>query len=88
MNKDLIPSLSPLFRFQWEEVQNCHVILYPEGMVKLSQSAGQIMLQVNSASSIAEIIRTLSDLFDGADVEDDVLAFFEQAVENDWIQLK
>lgn len=88
MNKELIPSLSPLFRFQWEEVQNCHVILYPEGMVKLSQSAGQIMLQVNSASSIADIIQTLSDLFDGADVEDDVLAFFEQAVENDWIQLK
>lgn len=88
MNKDAIPSLSSLFRFQWEEVQNCHVVLYPEGMVKLSQSAGQIMLQVNSTSTINDIIQTLSDLFDGADVEDDVLAFFEQAIENDWIQLK
>lgn len=88
MNKDLIPSLSPLFRFQWEEVQNCHVILYPEGMVKLSPTAGQIMQQVNSTSSIAEITQTLSDLFDGADVQDDVLAFFKQAVENGWIKLK
>ncbi|HBQ81209.1 MAG TPA: pyrroloquinoline quinone biosynthesis peptide chaperone PqqD, partial [Erwinia persicina] len=23
------------YRLQWEEVQNCHVILYPEGMAKL-----------------------------------------------------
>lgn len=88
MNKDAIPALSPLFRFQWEEVQNCHVILYPEGMVKLSQTAGQIMLQVNSTSTINEIIQILSDLFNGADVENDVIAFFEQAVENGWIKLK
>ena len=42
--KDNIPEIvSPPFRFQWEEVQNCYVVLYPEGMVKLSQSAGEIM---------------------------------------------
>ena len=37
------PRVTPGFRLQWEPVQNCHVLLYPEGMVKLNGSAGEIM---------------------------------------------
>lgn len=88
MNKELIPTLSPLFRFQWEEAQQCHVVLYPEGMVKLNPSAGEIMKQVNGESSISEVIQTLSDLFDGVDVSEDVLSFFKEAEGNGWIQFK
>jgi coenzyme PQQ biosynthesis protein PqqD len=29
--------LKPIFRLQWEPAQNAHVLLYPEGMVKLNQ---------------------------------------------------
>ena len=88
MNKDAIPTLSRMFRFQWEEAQQCHVILYPEGMVKLSQSAGEIMKQVDGVASIDTIIQTLSDLFDGEDVSDDVIAFITEAEKNGWIELK
>ena len=88
MNIHLIPALSPLFRFQWEEAQQCYVVLYPEGMVKLSLSAGEIMKLVNGIASINEIIKTLSELFGGADVGDDVVAFIKEAEGNDWIQLK
>ena len=88
MNKDAIPTLSRMFRFQWEEAQQCHVILYPEGMVKLTQSAGEIMKQINGEASIDTIIHTLSDLFDGADVGNDVIAFITEAEKNGWIELK
>ena len=88
MNKDVKPSLSRMFRFQWEEAQQCHVILYPEGMVKLSGSAGEIMKQVDGDASVGVIIQTLSDLFDGADVGDDVIAFITEAEKNGWIELK
>ncbi len=88
MNKDAIPTLSRMFRFQWEEAQQCHVILYPEGMVKLSQSAGEIMKQVDGVASIDTIIQTLSDLFEGADVSDDVTSFITEAEKNGWIELK
>lgn len=88
MNKNAIPALSKMFRFQWEEAQQCHVILYPEGMTKLSQSAGEIMKQVNGEASVDSIIQTLSDLFDGADVADDVIAFITEAEKNGWIELK
>jgi len=93
MNRDhsdinKIPKLSQMFRFQWEEAQNCHVILYPEGMIKLSGSAGEIMKQIDGKASVANIIQTLSNLFDGADVGDDVIAFLSEAESNGWIELK
>ena len=31
-------------RFQWEKAQDCYVILFPEGMVKLNGSAGDCLL--------------------------------------------
>jgi len=34
-------------RFQWEEAQQSHVILFPEGMVKLNGSAGEVLSLVN-----------------------------------------
>ena len=87
MNIQSTPKLSPLFRFQWEEAQQCHVVLYPEGMVKLSQSAGEIMKQIDGKTSIAEIIQTLSELFGGADIKDDIIAYIKEAETNGWIQL-
>ena len=37
------PRVARGFRLQWEEAQGCHVLLYPEGMVKLNRSAGEIL---------------------------------------------
>ena len=38
------PRVAAMFRLQWEEVQQSWVLLYPEGMVKLNGSAGEINL--------------------------------------------
>ncbi len=83
-----IPELAPTFRFQWEEVQNCFVILYPEGMVKLSQSAGEIMKRCDGQQSAADIISDINSQFSDIDVEDDVFQFLKQAKENGWIRIK
>jgi coenzyme PQQ biosynthesis enzyme PqqE len=37
------PSLDRRFRLQWEAAQKAHVLLYPEGMIKLNGSAGEIL---------------------------------------------
>jgi pyrroloquinoline quinone biosynthesis protein D len=83
-----IPEIAPTFRFQWEEAQNCFVVLYPEGMVKLSGSAGEIMKRVNGESSIGDMITELEAQFAGAELTDDVHKFFEVAQENGWIRIK
>jgi pyrroloquinoline quinone biosynthesis protein D len=85
-NLDSIPSVSPLFRFQWEEVQQCHVILYPEGMVKLSGSAGEIMKRVDGNTRIEDIIHSLEQQFEQSELTDDVMKFIEVAYGNNWIR--
>lgn len=83
-----IPEIAPTFRFQWEEAQDCYVILYPEGMVKLSGSAGEIMKRCDGNKSTDEIITELESAFPGADLGDDVRNFIENARNNGWIRYK
>lgn len=88
MDDSLKPALAPTFRFQWEEVQNCHVILYPEGMVKLSASAGEILRRCDGQRSIADIIADLGRQFPGHDLAADVKKFLEEAHEHGWIRAR
>ncbi len=81
-----IPRIAPTFRLQWEEAQDCYVILYPEGMVKLSRSAGEIMKRCDGKKNTEEIIAELNAVFPGAGLEGDVHAFLEQAKNNGWIR--
>ncbi|MGE0860439.1 MAG: pyrroloquinoline quinone biosynthesis peptide chaperone PqqD [Gammaproteobacteria bacterium] len=80
-----VPVLKRMYRFQWEPAQDCHVLLYPEGMVKLSASAGEILKRVDGQRSIAAIIEELKALFGDAPLDDDVRRFFAQAEGNGWI---
>jgi pyrroloquinoline quinone biosynthesis protein D len=82
------PELAPTFRFQWEEAQNCWVILYPEGMVKLSQSAGEIMRRCDGKSNVAQIISGLEAQFSATGLAADVKKFLETAREHGWIRCK
>ena len=88
LNKTDIPEVAPSFRVQWEEVQDCYVVLYPEGMVKLSGSAGEIMKRINGKLSINVIIRELETTFPENKLEDDVIKFLEVAYANGWIRNK
>lgn len=83
-----IPEIAPTFRFQWEEAQDCYVILYPEGMVKLSQSAGEILKRCDGSKDAERIIAELEADFPGADLRKDVNNFLEQAKNNGWIRFK
>jgi len=84
-NLERRPALVPMFRFQWEQAQDCHVLLYPEGMVRLSRSAGEILKRVDGQQTVAGIIAELEAAFPGAALERDVITFLNQAHENGWI---
>ena len=57
------PSISRGFRLQWEPAQNAHVLLYPEGMVKLNASAGEILKRCDGERTLAEITTDLEQAF-------------------------
>lgn len=82
-----VPRIAPTFRFQWEEAQGCHVILYPEGMVKLNPTAGEILKRVDGRATIAGIIAELEAQFPGVELAADVRRFMEVARDNGWIRI-
>jgi pyrroloquinoline quinone biosynthesis protein D len=78
-------NLNSHFQFQWEEKQNCYVILYPEGMVQLNQSAGEILALCDGTRDIFEINKILCEKFEAEDLSKDIEAFFTEAKSRDWI---
>lgn len=84
---DECPRIASGFRLQWEPAQDCHVLLYPEGMVKLNRSAGEILARCDGCRSVAEIVTDLERAFDASGLEGDVLAFLEIAARQRWVSL-
>lgn len=84
-----VPMIRRGFRLQFELAQGCHVLLYPEGMIKLNDSAGEILQQVDGKRSVAEIIDNLHQRFpDVPGIDEDILAFIEVAHAQFWIELR
>ena len=79
------PRIGPGFRLQWEPAQDCHVLLYPEGMVKLNQSGGEIMKRCDGERSVAAIVGELEEAFSAQGLSGDVLAFIEIAGKQRWL---
>ena len=79
------PRINRLFRFQWEPAQQAHVLLYPEGMVKLNQSAGEILKRCDGIKSVAEIVADLEAAFNASGLAADVDAFLNMADAQNWI---
>jgi pyrroloquinoline quinone biosynthesis protein D len=88
LNDNVIVEIGRHYRFQWEPAQNGHVLLFPEGMVKLPGSSGEIMKRVNGVSTVGEIIADLERAFPGADLRGDVIEFLEHAHGKGWIRTK
>lgn len=88
MNQNAIPRLHSHFRLQWEPAQDCHVLLYPEGMVKLNGSAGAILSEIDGTRSVTDIITSLEVQFPGVEsIADDVTTFLETALAQRWVEI-
>lgn len=84
-----VPAFRRGFRFQWEPAQSCHVLLYPEGMIKLNESASAVLGEVDGARSVGAIVADLQARFPDAEgIQEDIVAFLEVAVERFWIELR
>lgn len=75
------------YRLQWEEVQKAWVLLYPEGMVKLNSSAGEIMHRLNGKKTVQAIVDELESQFETTGLAPDVLDFLAIAQRQGWVKL-
>jgi pyrroloquinoline quinone biosynthesis protein D len=82
------PAIGKGFRLQWEPAQNAHVLLYPEGMIKLNGSAGEIMQRCDGARTIAAITADLERTFATTGLDADVAAFISMALAKNWLEVR
>ena len=81
-----IPQLNKHFRLQWEEAQDCFVLLYPEGMVKLNESAGLILSCVDGVKTVEAIVAELSERFPQVEgIALDIEEFMTTASAQHWV---
>lgn len=82
------PAIAHGMRLQWEPAQEAHVLLYPEGMVKLNASAGAIMSRCDGVRTVAEIVADLERTYSLTGLAADVRAFVDLALEKRWLELR
>jgi pyrroloquinoline quinone biosynthesis protein D len=66
------PRLVTGARLRYDEVREEHVLLVPEGVVRLNPSAAEVLELCDGERSLDEIVVALSARYDGADLGDDV----------------
>ena len=82
------PAIARGMRLQWEPAQEAHVLLYPEGMVKLNGSAGQIMSRCDGVRTITDIVADLERTYNQSGLTADVVAFVTLAVQRHWLEAR
>lgn len=84
---DARPRIASLFRLQWEDVQQSWVLLYPEGMVKLNRSAGEIMQRLDGKTNVQVLVDALENAFGATGLAGEVLDFLAIARRQGWVKL-
>ena len=67
------PRLVTGARLRYDEVREEHLLLIPEGAVRLNATAAEVLGLCDGQRSLDDIAGVLSERYDGADVRDDVV---------------
>jgi coenzyme PQQ biosynthesis protein PqqD len=66
------PRLATGARLQYDEVREEHLLLVPEGAVRLNATAAEVLELCDGERSLDDIVGALVERYDGADLDADV----------------
>jgi pyrroloquinoline quinone biosynthesis protein D len=66
------PCLVTGARLRYDEVREEHLLLVPEGAVRLNPTAAEVLVLCDGERSMEEIVEVLAARYDGADLGEDV----------------
>jgi pyrroloquinoline quinone biosynthesis protein D len=66
------PRLTTGARLRYDEVREQHLMLVPEGAVRLNATAAEVLELCDGKRSLDDIVDTLAARYTGTDVRDDV----------------
>ena len=67
------PRLAEGARLQYDDVREEHLLLVPEGAVRLNETAAHVLELCDGERSLDDIVGALSARYDSNDVRDDVV---------------
>ena len=82
------PTIAHGLRLQWEPAQEAHVLLYPEGMVKLNGSAAAILTRCDGVRTVTDIVADIERTYGVAGLSAEVAAFVALAIERSWLEIR
>ena len=71
------PRLVTGARLRYDDVREEHVLLIPEGVVRLNPSAAEVLELCDGERSLDDIVGALSARYEGADLRDDVVGLVD-----------
>ena len=75
------PRLVTGARLRYDEVREEHLLLIPEGAVRLNPTAAEVLELCDGERSLDDIASALSTRYGGADVDDDVRELIDALAE-------
>jgi pyrroloquinoline quinone biosynthesis protein D len=84
--------INPLYMFRWENTQDAYVLLYPEGVVKLNETAGEILKNCDGTRTVTDIVGAMTRAVrrpgapPAAEIEQSVRKFLEVSHAKGWIR--
>ena len=82
-----VPHIARGYRLQYENAQAAWVLLYPEGMIRLSDTAAEIVQRVDGCRTVDALVADLEGAYPGVDLRGDVIEFLESARGSGWITI-
>lgn len=84
-----ICSIAPGVRLQFEKVQDAWVLLYPEGMVTLGETASDILRFVDGKRDVEAVITELKNEYgESEELAGDVMEFLNGMVAQSWVKAR
>ena len=80
-----LPYLSRRLCLQYQAAQTSWVLLYPEGMVQLNDSAAEILRRCDGRHTVADIVSELESLSDTQGIAPQVYELLAEGARRGWI---
>jgi pyrroloquinoline quinone biosynthesis protein D len=75
------PRLATGARLQYDEVREEHLLLIPEGVVRLNPTAAEVLELCDGERSLDDVVGALSARYEGADLGEDVRGLVQAMAE-------
>ena len=75
------PRLATGARLRYDDVREEHVLLVPEGAVRLNPTAAEVLELCDGERSLDEIVVVLTERYEGVDLRDDVCGLVDGMAE-------